>query len=109
MLFKTEKYKKDVRDVMLVFLYLGIIFLMFSSLIINSFFFIDLLIIGVFFLGIGLGMGIIVAYYYMVIKKHSKKKHKIGIERMLVLYVIFGIFLLLLTLVLVFNFKIWSS
>ena len=107
MLFKNEKYKKDVKDVMLVFLYLGLLFMIFSSLISNFIFCIDIQIIGGFFLGIGSGMGLIIAYYYRSTSKaYPKKKHKISIERMLELHVFIGLLLLFLTIVLLFYIKI---
>lgn len=101
MIFKTEKYKKDVRDVMLFFLYLGFILVMFSSIIRNSTFGIDVQIIGIFFLEIGYGMGVIIAYFFYSNKKHTKKKPKFSLERMLVLHVFLGIVLLFLTLILI--------
>ena len=104
MLFKNEKYKKDVRDVMLVFFYLGVIFIMLSSIFSYAFFSIDILVIGIIFLGIDSGMAIIIAYYYKEIKQ--KNKLKIKLERMLALYMVLGILLLLSTIVLLFYIKI---
>ena len=104
MLFKNEKYKKDVRDVMLVFFYLGFIFIMLSSIFSYTFFSNDILVIGIIFLGIGSGMAIIIVYYYKEIKQ--KKTLKISLERMLSLCMILGILLLLSTIVLLFYIKI---
>ena len=104
MLFKNEKYKKDVRDVILVFFYLGLIFIMFSSIFKYTFFSIDVLVVGIVLLSIGSGMIIIILYYY---KKYlQKQKIKIRLERLLAFYMIFGILVLLSTIVILFSIKI---
>ena len=104
MLFKDEKYKKDVRDVLLVFFYLGFIFVMFSSIFKFTFFSVDVLVIGIGLLVIGSGMTIIILYYY--IKGIQKQKPKISLERLLAFYMVIGILVLLSTISLLFFIKI---
>ena len=104
MLFKNEKYKKDVRDLMLVFFYLGFIFIMFSSIFKYTFFSVDVLIIGIFLLAIGSGMAIIILFCY--IKSIQKQILKISVERMLAFYMVLGIIILLSIIILLFFIKI---
>jgi len=104
MLFKNEKYKKNVRDVILVFFYLGLIFIMFSSIFKYTFFSIDVFIIGIVLLAIGSGMTIIIMYYY--IKGIQKQKLKIHLERMLAVYVVLSFLILLSTITMLFLIKI---
>ena len=104
MLFKNEKYKKDVRDVILVFFYLGLIFIMFSSIFKYTFFSIDVLVIGIVLLSIGSGMIIIILYYY--VKTIQKQKLMISVERILAFYMVLGILILFSTIILLFFNKI---
>jgi len=78
---------------------------MFSPIVSNSIFFIDILIVGIFFLVIGLGMGMIIFYYST--KDYPKKKYKIRVEKMLLLYVDSVILVLLITIILLFYTRGW--
>ncbi|MFX1273438.1 MAG: hypothetical protein ACFFBP_21420 [Promethearchaeota archaeon] len=84
MIFISEKRRQEYKDVMLVFLYFGLIFLIFSSLIFDSLFFFEVLIIGMILLLMALGMNIIALYYYIT---RSKKNRKLRLERTLCIFV----------------------
>ena len=85
MLFISEKRRKEYRDVILIFLYFGIMFMLFSSIIVNTLFFFEVFITSILFLIISIGMNFIILYYYL---NKKTKKPKIILERALIIHIL---------------------
>ena len=104
MIWVNIKRKKEYRDVILAFTYLGILAIFFSILCVNTFIYLEVLLSGIFFIGISIGMIIIVLLYYL--KTSKKKKLRLSLEQYLVIFLFLSFSCFVTVLSIIFNSKL---